>query len=83
MVNRINLNPSPLCKLCDNQVVEDLQHAFFSCPFNNMTSQALINMLSHPLPNLNPAMLLNLNFQIEEALELPMVWLTTDILRKI
>ena len=48
-----------------------------------MTSQALMNMLSHPLPNLNPSMVLTLNFQVEEDLELPMVWLTTNILMKI
>ena len=57
-------------------------HAFFSYPFNNMTSHALMNMLFHPLANLNPNMVLNLNFQVEEALELPMVWLTTNIVMK-
>ena len=82
-VSRINQNSSPICKHCDTQVVEDLQHALFNCPFNNMTSQALMNMLSHPLPNLNPSMVLTLNFQVEEDLELPMVWLTTNILMKI
>ena len=39
-----------------------------------------MNMLSHPLANLNPSMVLTLNFQVEEDLELPMVWLTTNIL---
>jgi hypothetical protein len=43
-----------------------------------MTSQALMNMLFHPLPNLNPSMVHTLNFQVEEDLELPMVWLTTN-----
>ena len=70
-VSRIIPNTSPMCKLCDDVVVEDLSHALFSCPFNSIPSQALMNSLSSVQPNLVPSMVLTLSFEVNESMELP------------
>ena len=76
-------NTSPICKHCDDQIVEDLQHALLSCSYNREISQALMDTLSISQPNLSPSKVLTLSFEVEEEMELPVVWLTTNILQKI
>ena len=82
-VNRLNPNTSPICRLCDDHLVEDLQHAFISCPFNREISVSLMNIisLSQPIPNMSRV--LTLNFEMEDQMEFPLVWLTSNFLRKI
>ena len=82
-VNRMNPSNSPICKHCDDQVIEDLPHALFNCSYNRRTSQALMDSLTAFQPNLSPTMLLTLNLEVEEKLELPIVWLTSNTLLKI
>ena len=82
-VHRMTPNTSPNCKHCEDGVVEDLQHALISCPFNIELSQALMNILSVYQPNLDPAQALTLNFEMEEHMELPLVWLTTNVFQEI
>ena len=82
-VNRINPNTSPLCKHCADQIHEDINHALFNCSHNRVTSQALMNSLTNYQLNLTPAKVLTLSFEVEEKRELPMVWITTNFLRKV
>ena len=82
-VHRMTPNTSPICKHCEDGVVEDLHHALISCPFNIELSQALLDILSVYQPNLDPSHTLTLNFVIEEHMELPVVWLTTNFFQEI
>ena len=82
-VIRIKPNTSPICKHCDEQLQEDLHHALFNCSHNRVASQALMDSLSPYQESLTPHMVLNLEFKVEEKLELPMVWLTANVLRKV
>ena len=72
--------PSPHCQLCQDGVVEDLQHAFFSCSFNANTGEVLRRCLSTLMPRLTRSQILVLNFDLEPSEELPAVWLASHFL---
>ena len=79
-VNRINPKTSPICQHCNNNLIEDLSHAFFGCSFNRDVAQNLIDILSNYQPNLTISKILTIDFEVEENLELPMVWTTSNFL---
>ena len=76
-------NTSPICKHCQDGVVEDLQHALISCSYNRELSQALLDILSVDQANLDLSQALTLNFVMEKQMELPVVWVTTNFLQEI
>ena len=82
-VNRITPNTSPICKLCPDQTVEDLSHALLSCSYNGVVSTALMNTLSILQPNISKSEVLTLHFDVDKQTELPVVWLTCNVLHKI
>ena len=82
-VNRITPNTSPICKLCPDQTVEDLSHALLSCSYNGVVSTALMNTLSILQPNISKSEILTLHFDVDKQMELPVVWLTCNVLHKI
>ena len=61
------------CKLCVPNVKEDLLHALIRCPGNQGTGQALLHCL--PLQaGLQDHCVLKLQIDLEDPLELPVVW---------
>ena len=84
-VSRIlkNKSSSPLCQHCQEQVVEDLQHAFFKCSFNRDAGTLLLNCLDSYMPGLSTTQILHLNFELEPSKEFPVVWLTGSFLQNI
>ena len=82
-VNRITPNTSPICKLCDEKCIEDLPHALINCSFNRNVGMALLDTLSNFQSNLSQSDLLTLNFNVEDQIELPMVWMVSKVLQKI
>ena len=71
---------SPHCQLCQDGVVEDLQHAFFSCSFNATTGEVLSRCLSTLIPRITRSRILVLDFDLEPSEELPVVWLASHFL---
>ena len=67
-------SPSPLCKLCQDAVVEDLKHAFFSCSHNNNAGAHLLTYMSSYVPGLSTNQLLHLNLDLEPSEEFSVVW---------
>ena len=82
-VSRILRNKTPICTLCQDQVIEDIHHAFFTCSFSRQTSSLLLNCLSDQLPEISPSQILTLNFNVNQDEELPLVWFTGHFLKSI
>ena len=72
---------SPLCKLCQDELVEDQLHAFFSCKANNTASSALINSITSLVPQITTRQILLLDFSLDEMLEFPVVWTVGNFLQ--
>ena len=79
-LNNIMRNTQPLCKLCQDQLVEDQPHAFFLCDANNQANQSLLSSLSPTIPNITIRQILLLDFQLDEPDEFPVVWLVGNFL---
>ena len=85
-LNRIlNSVNSPLCTLCNQQVVCDLPHALITCHFNNDIGNWLIRCLGLLHPHLNPQQLVILHFDLDakDRASLSTVWLTAKTLEAI
>ena len=82
-LSRILPNKTPLCQLCQDQVVEDLPHAFFQCRFNGEAGTLLLNCLSAHMPRPSPNQVLTLGFDTSTGEELPLVWFTGFFLQNI
>ena len=73
-VGRIFPNLSPLCTLCQDGVVETLEHALIHCPANQGIPALLLTSMRQYLPFITPAQVLTLNFEVTGSLELPLTW---------
>ena len=71
------------CNLCDQNVPGILVHSLLLCPYNNEAGQFLLDVLDQVFPNLLPHKVVLLDFDAEEQLHLPMVYLIADILSQI
>ena len=73
---------SPYCTHCrrEEQVVERLKHAIFECRNNQNVGTVLLNGIRKYVPNINPSDILNLNFDVQEELDFPLVWCTASFL---
>ena len=79
-------SPSPLCKLCEESVVEDLQHAFFWCNFNNAAGVHLHNFVSSSIPDMpqiSTNQILHLNLDLEPSEEFSFIWFISHFLLNI
>ena len=70
-VNRFNQNTSSICKHCNDQVIEGLPHALIS----REITQSLMDTVGLSQPISSMSKVLTLDFEMEEKLEFPMVWL--------
>ena len=65
---------SALCKLCSLDTTEDLLHALISCPGNVGVGRKVVDCVTDHVLAESDLHLLRLDFQAEEAHELPVVW---------
>ena len=72
--------PSPNCKLCDEETVEDLEHALFQCSFNSGTGTLLRRSLSSLAPRISALQILTLSLDVDLTDEFPCVWLISHTL---
>jgi hypothetical protein len=88
-VARILPNSSTTCTRCfvragngeeERKEVETLLHAFFNCEANNRVGQVLVTSLRQYIPSITPLQLLTLDFETEDSLEFPLVWVIASSL---
>ena len=79
-IHRKDPNTSPICNLCKENVIEDMNHCFFTCNFNDGAGLALINVLRVFLPFITMSKVLRLEYDVGDDLEFPCVWLSSAIL---
>ena len=74
---------SNICKVqdCSANVTEDISHALLYCPANGDIGPNLMSCLREIQPGLQAGAALQLEIQVEEELELPVVWLLATLFR--
>ena len=85
-LNRMKLPnaPTPNCNQCDSTASDQLHHALVTCPQNKDVADWLLLHLQRHVPALNPKQLVLLDFgHLKEELELPFVWLVSQVLGSI
>ena len=76
--------PTPDCTQCDRAEPDQLHHALVTCPQNNEVADWLMQSLHHHIPALSPEQLVVLHLgDLENSLELPLVWLIVQVLSSI
>ena len=82
--NRIMPTTSSICRLCQANSVETLEHSFFHCSFNREYGHGLLQSLLPYDSSATPLKISRLDFDLpDEELELPIVWLTSATLQHI
>ena len=71
---------SPSCLLCDSQQHCNLQHALFSCSFNNNVGQWLLKLLNGFVPQVTAQQVILLDLNLDQKHQLPLVWLIANTL---
>ena len=69
-------NVSHLCKSSGCTEEEDLSHSLVYCQANQQVGRNLLEVLRLHQPNLTTAAVLRLEIEVDEEIELPLVWLT-------
>jgi hypothetical protein len=84
-VARILPASSPTCTRCeaDPPALETLYHALFACPANQGVSASLVAGLRHHMPLVTPLDILTLDFEVAEAMELPVTWVAVSFLSSV
>ena len=72
--NRIFPASTNICRLCPANSVEDLPHSFFYCSFNTEFGMPIFNTLLNIDDTLTPEKLLRLEIDLDDEMELPIVW---------
>ena len=76
--------PTPNCTQCDNAEPDQLHHALLICPQNREVTDWLLQKLRIHFPTLRPQQIVLLDFgNIQESLELPILWLVSQVLGNI
>ena len=75
-LSRVNPNTNPKCKAvgCPKIQNEDIVHALVQCPGNMGVGFEIMNRIRHFVPNMTDDMAVRLQFESDECLELPIVW---------
>ena len=74
---------SDICTLCDQNVVGDLTHSLVLCSYNGGAGQFLLDQLHHILPNLLPRRVDQLDLDVDEDIQLPLVYLIASVLSQV
>ena len=77
---RILPNQSQNCKFCLAPTTADLRHCFFECVNTKEVGKWLLSLMLRQDPTGSVSGLLRLEFQAEEANEMPLVWLFAQTL---
>jgi hypothetical protein len=82
-VARTTPGTSKICKMqdCSVNVTEDISHALLYCPVNGDIGPNLMRCLREIQPGLQAGAALRLEIQVEEELEIPVVWLLATLLQ--
>jgi hypothetical protein len=82
-VARTKPRASPNCKLqgCSTNSEENLSHALFYCSANERIGLQLLDCLQEVQPGLQADAVLRLELNVDDELELPVVWLLSTLLR--
>ena len=72
---RILPNSSLNCKLCPSPTKADLNHCFFLCVSTKEVGTILLNMFKQHDTSVTAEKLLRLEFECEDANEMPLVWI--------
>ena len=75
-LSRSNPNTSAKCKSigCPGVENEDLGHALIRCPGNMGVGRTIMDRVQSFVPNMTDEMALRLQFETDESLEMPIVW---------
>ena len=74
-LSRILPNTSALCKICPIQLTADLPHCFFDCVSTCEVGSQLLSAVKVYDPAASPTRLLRLEFEADDSMEMPLVWL--------
>ena len=80
-VSKFKPHVSPECQLCDANTPETLEHAFFSCTGNQSVPLKLMSLLRTYEPGIEVHQVLKLDLNLDNPLELPLVWLVASLLQ--
>ena len=82
-VARTKPGAGTICKVqdCSADVTEDIPHALLYCPANRGIGTSLLSCLREIQPGLQADAALRLEIQVEEELELPVIWMMATLLR--
>ena len=82
-LSRILPNKSAICRQCTNPITANLEHRFFDCDTSRHVGRNLLGAIQEYDPSVTPAGLLRLEFVVDEAMEMPIVWVTAQTLMNI
>ena len=74
---------SEICTLCNAAQVGDVTHSLVLCSYNGWAGHYLLEKLHHVLPHLQPHQVVQLDFDVEQDLQLPLVFLTASVLSQV
>ena len=80
-VSKFKPHVSANCQLCDTNTPETLEHAFYSCTGNQSIPVKLMSLLRTYEPGIEVHQVLNLDLNLDDSLELPLVWLVASLLQ--
>ena len=80
-IHRLSPTTSPLCTMCNDNMIESLHQTFNSYSHNNGAGPALVAVLRNYMPTINMEKIMRLEFNdLEEDMEFPTVWFTAAFL---
>ena len=79
-VARIIPTSSEYCKMCPTPTTADLNHCFFECISTRTVGRSLLSAVKLYDLNACPTSLLHLEFEADGANEMPLVWVTGQVL---
>ena len=82
-LHRTNNDVNPQCKATGCMEIDDLDHNLVLCPANENVGRNLLELLRQHQPTLTTPSLLRLELEVDEELELPLVWITAATLLSI
>ena len=84
-LDRMNMpgTTSSICDLCDLEAVDTTLHALLQCPFSNPPATFLMSVFHSLLPNLQPAQVVFLDFDVATKDKLPLTFMTASVLSQI
>ena len=81
-MNMPNISSSN-CTLCNKNIPGNLVHSLLLCPFNAEAGNFLLDVLHQHLPSLLPQQVVLLDLNVNEDLQLPLLYITAEVLSQI